>query len=107
MATISILAYTVRPSVDHRLDDTTFGAGKLSWQDPAHSWQAGPGEVMTVEYLFEDLDVTHLQFSAEIISLTIALSVTNKDNLGCKMEFWMNKTILNKKPEQSDTGTLE
>ena len=49
MATISILANKVRPSVDPRLDDTTFGAGAFSWQDPVHSWKAGPGEVMTVE----------------------------------------------------------
>ena len=35
MGTISILANTVRPS----------------WQDPVHSWKAGPGEVMTVENL--------------------------------------------------------
>ena len=26
-----------------------FGAGTLTWQDPVHSWKAGPGEVMTVE----------------------------------------------------------
>ena len=56
MVTTSILANTVRPSVDHRLDDTAFGAGTFSWQDPVHSWKAGPGEVMTVEkiiYLFD------------------------------------------------------
>ena len=47
MATISILANTVRPSVDHRSDDTAFGAETFSWQDPVHSWKAGPGEVMT------------------------------------------------------------
>ena len=41
----------VRPSVDRRLDDTTFGAGTFSWQDQVHSWKAGPGEVMTVENL--------------------------------------------------------
>ena len=29
MATISILGNTVRPSVDRRLDDTTFEAGKF------------------------------------------------------------------------------
>ena len=52
MATISILANTVRPSIDHRSDDTAFGAGTFSWQDPVHSWKAGPGEVMTVENLF-------------------------------------------------------
>ena len=34
-----------------RLDDTTFGAGTFSWQDPVHYWKAGPGEVMTVETL--------------------------------------------------------
>jgi hypothetical protein len=33
-------------------DDTAFGAGTLTWQDPVHSWKAGPGEVMTVENLF-------------------------------------------------------
>ena len=48
MATISILANTIRPSVDRRSDDTPFGAGAFSWQDPVHSWKAGPGEVMTV-----------------------------------------------------------
>ena len=52
MATISIMANTVRPSVDRRLDDTAFGAGPFSWQDPVHSWKAGPGEVMTVKNLF-------------------------------------------------------
>ena len=49
MATISILANTVRPSVDRRLDGTAFGAGTFSGQDPVHSWKTGPGEVMTVE----------------------------------------------------------
>ena len=55
MATISIQADTVRPSVDRRLDDTAFGAGTFSWQDPVHFWKAGPGKVMTlmtVENLF-------------------------------------------------------
>ena len=51
MATISILANTVRPSVDRRSDDTAIGAETFSWQDPVHSWKAGPGEVMTVENL--------------------------------------------------------
>ena len=49
MATISIFANTVRPSVDRRSNDTIFRAGTFSWQDPVHSWKAGPGEVMTVE----------------------------------------------------------
>ena len=49
MATISILANTVRPSVNRRSDDTLFGAGTFSWQDPVYSRKAGPGEVMTVE----------------------------------------------------------
>ena len=54
MATISIRANTVRPSVDRRSDDTAFGAGTFSWQDPVHSWKAGPGlnSIMTVENLF-------------------------------------------------------
>ena len=52
MATISILANTVRPSVNRRSDDTAFGAGTFSWQDPVYSWKAGTGEVMTVENLF-------------------------------------------------------
>jgi hypothetical protein len=33
-------------------DDTAFGAGTLTWQDPVHSWKAGPSEIMTVENLF-------------------------------------------------------
>ena len=51
MVTISILANTVRPAVDRRLDDTDFGAGTISWQDPVHSCKAGPGPngIMTVE----------------------------------------------------------
>ena len=51
MVTTSILANTVRPSVDRRSDDTAFGAGTFSWQDPVHSWKAGPGEVMTAKNL--------------------------------------------------------
>ena len=27
----------------------TFMVGTFSWQDPVHSWKAGPGEGMTVE----------------------------------------------------------
>ena len=49
MATISILANTVGPSVDCRFDDTAFSVGTFLWQDPVHSWKAGPDEVMTVE----------------------------------------------------------
>ena len=56
MATISILANTVRPSSDRKSGDTAFGAGTFSWQDPVHSWKAGPGEVMNVENLFIYLD---------------------------------------------------
>ena len=51
MATISILANTVRQSIAD-CDDTAFGAGTLTWQDSVHSWKAGPGEVMTMENLF-------------------------------------------------------
>ena len=59
MATIYIVANTVRPSVDHRSNDTAFGAGTFSWQDPVHSWKAVPGEVMTVENLFILLVIWH------------------------------------------------
>ena len=52
MATFSFLANTVRPTVDHKLDDTAFGTGIFSWQDPLYYWKAGLGEVMTVENLF-------------------------------------------------------
>ena len=51
MATISILANTVKPSVDGKLDDTAFKVGLFSWQDPVHSWKAGPGEVMTGKFI--------------------------------------------------------
>ena len=51
MVTFSILTNTVRQSVDRRLDDTAFGAGKFSWRDPVYSWKAGLGEVGTVENL--------------------------------------------------------
>ena len=54
MATISILANTVRPSVNRKSDDSPFGAETFSWHDPVHSWKAGRGEVMTVENLFID-----------------------------------------------------
>ena len=50
MVTIYILTNTVRLSVDHRLDDMAFLAGTFSWQDPVHSWKAGPGEVTTVDF---------------------------------------------------------
>ena len=39
--------------INRRSDDTTFGAETFSWQDPIHSWKAGPGEVMTVENLLK------------------------------------------------------
>ena len=52
MATISILANTVRPTEDRRSDDTAYGAGTISWQYPVHTWKACPGEVMTEENLF-------------------------------------------------------
>ena len=29
--------------------DTAFRAGTLTWQDPVHSWKAGPGDVITVK----------------------------------------------------------
>ena len=52
MVTISILANTVRPSVDNKSDDTSFGAGTFSWQDRVHSCKAGPGQVLTVDFFF-------------------------------------------------------
>ena len=52
MATISIQANTVRPSVDRRSNDTAFGAGTFSWQNPVHSWKAGPGEVITEIFIY-------------------------------------------------------
>ena len=54
MATISIQANTVRPSVDRRPDDAAFGVGTFSWEDPVNSWKAGPGlnGIMTEENLF-------------------------------------------------------
>ena len=51
MATISILANTVRPSGNRRSDGTPFGVGTFSWQDPVHFWKAGPDEVMTLQNL--------------------------------------------------------
>ena len=43
-------------------DDIAFGAGTLTWQDPVHSWKAGPGEVMTVKnhYRFQAFDPSFL-----------------------------------------------
>ena len=38
--------------IDLRLDDTAFGVGAFSWQDPVHSWKAGPAEVMALKNLF-------------------------------------------------------
>ena len=66
LATNSILANTVRPSVDRRLDDTTFGVGTFSWQDPVHSSKAGPGEVMTVENLLFNLFIMKLLTKAGV-----------------------------------------
>ena len=52
MVTISIQVNTNRPSVDPSSDEIAFGAGTFSWQDPVHSWKAGPGEVISEEYFF-------------------------------------------------------
>ena len=43
---LCIRANTVRPTVDHKPDDTPYGARTFSWQDSVHSWKAGP---LTVE----------------------------------------------------------
>ena len=37
---------------DRRSDDTAFGAGTFSRQDPVHSWKAGPDEVMTGKFIY-------------------------------------------------------
>jgi hypothetical protein len=60
MATISILANTIRPSVNRSLDNTASGVVTFSWQDPVHSWKAGPGEVMTVEKFTKIYHLTNL-----------------------------------------------
>ena len=51
MATISVRANRVRPSDDRISNDTAFGAGTFSWQDP------GPGEFMTLENLLRNRNV--------------------------------------------------
>ena len=43
---LCIRANKVRPTVDHKPDDTPYGARTFSWQDSVHSWKAGP---LTVE----------------------------------------------------------
>ena len=47
-----IWANIVRPSDDRRSNDTAFGTGTFSGQDPLHSWKAGLDEAMTAEILF-------------------------------------------------------
>jgi hypothetical protein len=42
----------LRLGPDPRSDNTAFGAGTFSRQDPVYSWKAGPGEVIIVENLF-------------------------------------------------------
>ena len=41
----------IKYSKHRRSDDTAFGARTFSWQDPVHSWKAGPGKVMIVKNL--------------------------------------------------------
>ena len=43
-------------------DDTVHGAGTFSWEDPVHSWKAGPGEVMTVENKQTEKDISNLVY---------------------------------------------
>ena len=47
MVTISIPAKQSDHLLNADCDDTAFGEGTLTWQDPVHSWKAGPSEVMT------------------------------------------------------------
>ena len=72
MVTISILANTVRPSVNRRSDDTAFGAGTFSLQDPVHSWRAGSSEVMTVENLSNE-DFLTLQDEFQLMTFGVGL----------------------------------
>ena len=99
MPTISILANTVIPSVDRRSDDTTFGAGTFSWQDPIHSWKAGPGEVMTVENLFiyskpegmTQFDICHTlveNLLNSLIAMIFLSSTPSSQNLKCDDHLW-------------------
>ena len=80
MATISILANRVRPSVDRRSDNTAFVVGTFSWQDPAHSWKAGPGEVITVEnsFILFYLKVTVANQAIELLKNWVKIGVTSE-----------------------------
>jgi hypothetical protein len=70
------------PIVRPDCDDTAFGAGTLTWQDPVHFWKAGPGEVMTVENLFiYDLLVQQVTSSGSAMSVYSILR-----NLGYGMD---------------------
>ena len=47
MVTISILTNTQSDHLfiaERMILDTAFGAVAFSWQDPVHSWKAGPGD---------------------------------------------------------------
>ena len=48
-----------------KLDDTAFGAGTFSWQDPVHSWKAGLGELMTVKKQ-NFLSIVHCKVSKQL-----------------------------------------
>ena len=88
MATISILANTVRPFVYRRSDATAFGAGTFSWQDP------GPGEFMTLENLLRNRNVwTFLVLICPIFSVRVGLgplskTVAVKRIIKCPLRKW-------------------
>ena len=86
MGTISILANTVRPSVDHRWYDTAFGAGTFSWQDPVHSWKAGPGEVMTVEKQQHILMIDSEQLLCNMLYIYSLFSIQQNLTISCKLK---------------------
>ena len=69
---------------DHLLiadcDDTAFGAGILTWQDPVHSWKAGPGEVLTEE-----------KFEFELMYTTLLGSLIGMDELNKRV--WINSSL--------------
>ena len=50
--------YPARPIQSDHLsitdyDDTTFGMGTLTWEDPVDSWKVGPGEVMALDNILQ------------------------------------------------------
>ena len=62
LSTVMLLQNLILAFCDFRIRDSVSGSNfvnsppeTFSWQDPVHSWKAGPGEVMTVENLFKSV----------------------------------------------------